>query len=254
VATIDGVVVGKGDPIDSVAEGTHRFSLTVTDVAGRQRTVTVDYVVAVPDPSSLTPASLAKTVTWGNSVALGATLTDAGSGAPIGGQSVRLMSSVDQTDWDLVKTVTGDAAGVCQAVVKPTARTYYRFAYLGDAEYEHAATASGVITVSVRPALGTPKGPLSVKAGALFSVSGTLRPQFKSGTKTVKIQIYRSKAGKWVLVKTSSAVNSNNGSYSKYTLKLRLSVKAKYRFKAVTREMAAWAPATTGFSRTLVGK
>jgi hypothetical protein len=255
VARIDGVVVAKGAPIDSVAEGEHTFSLTVSDVAGNARTVTVDYLVAVPDPTSLTPASLAVTVTWGADATISATLADTGSGAPIGGQQVGLESSPDQIEWTPVKTVASDpVTGVCRAVVAPRERTFYRFAYLGDAELEHAASASGAITASVRPAVGTPKGPLSVKARALFSVTGSLKPRFTSGSRTVKVQVYKRKAGKWVLVRTSSAVNSDSGSYSKYTLKLRLSVKARYRFKATTRTTAVWAAATTGFSRTLTVK
>jgi hypothetical protein len=251
VAKIDGVVVAKGDPIGAVAEGAHTFSLTVTDVAGNVRTVTVDYDVVVADPATLT-ASAGATVLWGKSGAVSAVLKDAGSGAGIGGLNVRVESSTDNVAWTLVDTVTSDSTGLCQASVAPKALTYYRFKYEGD--LDHGPCVSDAITVKVRPLVSKPKGPLKVKARAQFKVTGSLKPQFTAGAKTVKIAIYRNKGGKWRFVKSVYAVNSNSGDYTRYTLKLRLSVKGAYRFKATTRSTAAWPSSTSGFSRTTVVK
>ena len=136
--------------------------------------------------------------------------------------------------------------------MQPKALTYYRFSFVGDGA--HASVVSETIVVRVRPAVGKPQAPSAVKAGARFRVTGTLKPRFTSGAKTVKIKVYRYKSRKWFFVRQYSATNANSGSYSKYVLKLRLSVAGKYRFSAYTSTTAAWAAATTGVSRTLVVK
>ena len=249
-AKIDGVAVAKGATIDTGAAGKHTFVLTVTDAAGNVSTVTREYTVTITAPTTLKAASLQATVTWGGSAVLSAMLTDGASGASLSGQPVQLEWSSDQADWKLLSTVTSDA-GACTASAQPDKLTYYRFRFLGDSV--HAPAVSETIVVKVKPAVSKPKAPSKVKAGARFSVTGTLKPLFASGSKTVKIKTYRYRSGKWVFFKTYSAVNANSGSYSKYSVKIRLA-KGKYRFSASTAATAAWAAATTGYSRSLVVK
>ena len=118
----------------------------------------------------------------------------------------------------------------------------------------HAPSMSEPVTALVRPLVSKPAGPLKVKARKQFGVTGTLKPHFRKGAKTVKVAIYQYKRGKWAFVRSVYAVNSDSGSYTRYTLKLRLSVKGTYRFKATTRTMAAWPSSTSGYSRTTVVK
>ncbi len=258
VAKIDGAVVAKGAAIDAVPEGEHTFSLTVTDVAGNERTVTADYNVTVPHPTSLTPSVVGDIVLWGKSATVEVVLTDTGSGAGIGGQQVRLESSADQVTWDLVTTLTTSSeaaeAGLCRTTVAPKARTYYRFVYEGDAQLEHDPSVSDPVAVQVRPLVGTPKAPAKVKARKQFKITGSLKPRFAAGGKTVKVAVFRKRGNKWVLVKSAFAVNSNSGSGSAYTLKTRLAAKGTYRFQATTRAMPAWPSSTSGFSRVTVVK
>ena len=249
-ATLDGVPIVEGAAIDALAVGRHTFIVTATDAAGNQRVQTVAYNVTAP--TSLTPASVTATVTWGASVKLGATLKDVTSGSTLGGKTVELVQSANKTDWTPVGPATPAAAGKYEASVKPAALAYYRFRFAGDAS--HAPSVSGIITVRVRPLLGRPQVRSVIRAGGMFSVTGSLKPHFTKGAKTVKITVYRSRAGRWVAVKALRAVNADSGSYSKYVLKMSLKAKGKYRFKATTSTTSAWAPATSSFSSTLTVK
>lgn len=253
--TVGGAPIAKGARLDTLDPGTYSFALTVTDAAGNQRTVTAGFTIPVPDPSSLTPSALKANVTWGGYAVLKATLKDTATNTALGGKSVRVQSSPTglATSWSPVTPDPGQSAtGEYTAAVQPKALTYYRFSFVGDGA--HASVVSETIVVRVRPAVGKPQAPSAVKAGARFRVTGTLKPRFTSGAKTVKIKVYRYKSRKWFFVRQYSATNANSGSYSKYVLKLRLSVAGKYRFSAYTSTTAAWAAATTGVSRTLVVK
>ena len=53
VATIDGLPVAKGARLDTLALGQHAFALTVTDVAGNQRTVRAAFEVIAGQPCSI---------------------------------------------------------------------------------------------------------------------------------------------------------------------------------------------------------
>ncbi len=246
-ATLDGVPIAEGAVIDALAAGQHTFVVTVTDVAGNQRVETVAYHVSAP--ASLTAAPRSATVKWSTNAKLGATLSDVESGSPVDGKTLELWRSANKTDWALVPTAVTGAAGKYTAAAKTTARTYYQFRFAGDTT--HGACVSEIIRVRVRPALGRPRVPRTVRARARFSVTGSLKPRFSKGAKTVTVKVYRYKSRRWVLIKKLRAVNANSGSYSKYTLRLRLSTKGRYRFKATTRSTTAWAASTSSLSRTL---
>jgi hypothetical protein len=85
-------------------------------------------------------------------------------------------------------------------------------------------------------------------------VYGSLRPHFTAGEKTVKVKVYRYKNRRWAYVKTLSATNVDNGAFTKYRLRTRLSTKGSYRFQAATTAMTTpgWALATSSNSRRLV--
>ena len=138
--------------------------------------------------------------------------------------------------------------------VSPKAPTYYRLRYLTEPLSEYGGSVSDVKGVGVRPALGRPVVPKSVKAGQRFTAYGSLKPGFTAGQKTVKLDVFRYKNGRWVRVKALSATNVASGGSTQYRLKTKLTTKSKYRFRASTAAAGGWAAATTSFSTTLVVK
>jgi hypothetical protein len=208
-------------------------------------------------PTSLTASSLKSTVTWGGFTILTGTLMDTTtplSPIALGGQLVRVeWSLTDLPPWTLLATVTTDSAqyytGQYAVVVYPKTPTWYRFNYLGSIGYD--AALSNDLLIHVRPALGVPKVPSSAKVNKLFTISGTLKPRFPAGQKTVKLTAYRHKGKKWVSYKTYRAVNANSGSYTRYSLTLKISQTGRYRFTARTAATATFSPATSRTSTTL---
>ena len=79
----------------------------------------------------------------------------------------------------------------------------------------------GTILTGMRPTatLSRPAAPASVKRGAYFTVTGTLKPRHSGST---PLTFYRKKSGKWVKYKTVNAKNANYSTYTKYKLKYKL--------------------------------
>ena len=103
----------------------------------------------------------------------------------------------------------------------------------------------------MRPSLGRPVPPKSARARRWFTVYGSLKPHFTAGQKTVKVNVYRYRNGRWVPVKTLYATNVDNGDVTRYRLRIRFTARGKYRFVA-TATPAGWASAKTSPSRTTV--
>lgn len=80
--------------------------------------------------------------------------------------------------------------------------------------------------------LGTPSTPSKVTRSSTFTVSGTIKPRHTSGSKAIKLYFYHSESGHWVLRKTVTAKVSNYKSYSKYSVKVPLSSKGKWRVRS----------------------
>ena len=252
-ATIDGAGVAQGARIDTLPFGPHEFSVTVTDTAGNRRVVTVGYIIPVPHATSFVPASLVSTIPWSGSIVLRATLTDTGTSTALDGQVVQVEWSLDQTVWapvDAAPTASRrGVAGEYEVTAAPQTRTYYRFSFAGDGAY--ASAVSRTILVSVRPVLSRPQPPTSAKAGRMFTVWGTLKPLFPPGAKTVTIKVTRFTGAKWVSYRTYKAMNADNGSSTRYSLRLKIPRRGKFRFKASTAATAQYATASTSYSRTM---
>jgi hypothetical protein len=155
---------------------------------------------------------------------------------------------------DLVTLTTSSVAGSvgkCSLTVKPTAPTYYRLRFVAGAGSEYGDSLSFFARVGVRPLLGTPKAPRSVKAGRSFTVHGTLSPRLPAGQKTITVKVYRYKNHHWVLSRQVAATNADKGGVTRYGAKMKLTGKGKYRFGAYAAPTAAWAEAITGFSPVL---
>ena len=209
-------------------------------------------LLTVPAAGALTNTDLsaktnASTITWGGYAIVTGTLKDTlQPPMALGNQFVRVEWSPTgaTASWTLLATVTTDpaqyATGQYAMVVYPVQKTYYRFSYLGDGTY--GPSISPTLVIAVRPALGVPKVPTSVKHGKNFTVSGSLKPRFPAGAQTVKLTAYRYNGHSWVKYKEYKATNANNGSYTKYSLKLKISNKGKYRFKASTAATPSGSP------------
>jgi len=135
----------------------------------------------------------------------------------------------------------------------------YRVALAGDTALAGApgvdigakARQGAAYVLTLPTMLGTPTCPRSIRPGKPFSVHGALKPHFTAGARTVRVKAYRCVSRKWRLYRSYAAVNADSGSASKYTAKIKLARKGKYRFKACVAATAQRTAAASGFSRTL---
>jgi len=199
------------------------------------------------------------TVDYGSSTLLSGVLYD--SGDPLhevgmGDRPVTVQSASSATGpWVDLETLTtssaADSLGTCALTVTPTGPTYYRLRFVAATGSGYGGAISFVVRVGVRPVLGTPKVPSSVRARKAFAVSGTLDPQLPPGQKTVAIKVYRLKDRRWTFSGQVWAANADSGDGSRYGVKLKLTKKGKYRFRASTAPTLTWAGDTTELSRVL---
>jgi hypothetical protein len=223
-------------------------------------------VGAALDTTFMSASASSTTVTWGGYSIIKGVLTDTTEGSdPVGGQYVLLQYSATgapfPAPWYSLANITTDAtqaaAGKYVGIAYPTKLTYYHFWFQGSPSTGLGATVSKRLTINVKPALGVPSAPSSAKANASFKVSGSLKPQFPAGEKTVTIKAVRYNGSTWVAYKTYKATNADNGSFTKYSLTLKISSKGKYRFSASTAATAAtpfYSAASTGNSGTVTIK
>ena len=219
-------------------------------------------VGAALDTTSMSASASSTTVTWGGYSIIKGVLTDTTGGSdPVGGQYVLLQYSATgapfPAPWGALAQITTDAtqslSGKYVGIVYPTQLSYYHFWFQGNGS-EYGPSVSLPLTIHVKPALGAPSAPSSAKANASFKVPGSLKPQFPAGEKTVTIKAVRYNGSKWVAYKTYKATNADNGSFTKYSLTLKISSKGKYRFSASTAATALYSAASTGNSSTVTIK
>ena len=74
------------------------------------------------------------------------------------------------------------------AAGRPQASRFYMLRYSPPQGSDLAAAASWVLRVGVRPVVGKPSRPSTVKAGKTFTVSGTLAPHIAKGSASVRIR------------------------------------------------------------------
>jgi hypothetical protein len=206
--------------------------------------------LAAPAPTTWTVSPQSKVITYGQGVTLNGVLKS--NGVAVGGLWVdfeQATASAGPFLPILKVTAVGGAysTGTYTVIVKPNRTMYYRFNWLGDANY--AASISPVITVQVKPSLGTPSCPSSAKKGRTFTVKGTVKPGAPSGP-AVKIRAYRQKGGSWVSYQTYNSKISG----TTYSASIKINLTGKYKFKATTAASAQFAANETGFSRVLTIK
>ena len=185
------------------------------------------------------------TVAWGKPWTLSGELTAGAAAVP--DATVNLMKSTDGgSTWSLVSTVTPSAgtSTYSGSIPAPTRRTKYRLEYIGDPT--HASVTSDHVTVTPRVKLGKPVAPSAVKVKKSFAVYGSLTPQARAGSKTVKVRCYLKKGGKWVLMKTVMTKNYNRGSATRYQASMSLPTRGSWK-------LVAYAPATDKYAATTSG-
>jgi hypothetical protein len=219
-------------------------------------TVTAGFAVGTPTRVSIRAG--ATVVNYGRSTQLSGVLYsgDTPNEVHMGGQVVTVQTaSSAKGPWADLQTLTTSSVagseGTCTVTVTPRRATYYRVRFVAGAGSDYGDSLSFVVRVGVRPVLGTPKAPTSVRARQVFTVSGTLTPRFPAGQKTVRIKIYYYKHRRWVFSRQVSATNANSGSTTRYSVKVKLSTKGKYRFLAYTVPTVIWAGVTTPLGRVL---
>ena len=241
---VDGVTVG---PV---------ASYTFTNVTG-DRSISASFAAGVQTRLSLSVGKAI--VTYGSSTLLTGVLYD--SGDPLhevgmGDWLVTMQSASSATGhWVDLETLTtssvAGSVGACELTVTPTASTYYRLRFVAGLGSGYGGSLSLIVRVGVRPVLGTPKVPSSVRAGKSFTVYGTLNPRLPAGQKTVTIKVYRYKNRRWTFTRKFSATNADSGASTRYSVKVKLTTKGKYRFLAYTAPTVTWAEDTTKLSKVL---
>jgi hypothetical protein len=244
----------QGTTFTVSGQGSHTITFFSKDLAGNTETVRAKSFTVAGAPTELGVPVVPKEAGAGKTFTVWGTISPQ---FPAGETTVTLWLFRYDTKlrkWVYVRdyaTVNADFNGITKytAKVKLTTKANYRFR----AKMNGVPTSpySAILPVKAIATVGIPKAPTAVAAGKTFTVSGTLKPRFPSGQKTVKVNIYRYTSSKWVYLKTLSAVNSNYSSYSKYTLKTKLTTKGTYRFRAKTLSTTKWAAATTSPSKTM---
>jgi hypothetical protein len=211
--------------------------------------------LAAPRATSLTPTAGAGVLTFGGGTTISATLWDTSADVAVGGQDLRVEQSTSGATgpWSLLYVITSPdgpyATGVYSGPVVPVQNTWYRFVFNGTLEF--APITSDTLTITVKPWLGKPTCPSSVKHGKSFTVKGSLKPRFPAGAKTVTVKAYRYKGNKWVFYKDYSAKNYDYKGYTQYKVNIKLSTKGTYRFKGTTKATAEWAAGASANSGKL---
>ena len=210
---------------------------------------------AAPTPTVLTVTPQSPSVTWGAKAVLNGVLqTTVDPIQPVDQQQVRVeYSATSGAPWLPAATVTNTAAPYTSGAYTyswTAERNYYwRFVFNGTAEW--APYPSTVVLVKVRAAVGKPACPKSVRAGKRFTVSGALKPRFPKGARTVTVKAQRYANGKWRPYQSYKATNADAGAYSKYSVRIMISKKGKYRFYGTTVATSTLAAGKSASSRTL---
>jgi hypothetical protein len=194
-------------------------------------------------------------LTYGGGTIISAVLMDTTDVVALGGQWVRVEQATSAAGpWELLYLVTTDSGayytGTYSAAVLPAQNTWYRFVF--EATSAYATSTSNTLAIQVKPLLGKPGCPSSIKHGKTFTVRGTLKPAFAAGAKTVKVKAYKLNSHKrWVFYQTFTAKNFDFKGYTQYRATVKLTKTGRYRFRAQTAKTAHWAAAKSSYSRTL---
>ena len=219
-------------------------------------------VAAVPAAAAPTPTTFSlnaqrPTVNWGATAILNGVLqTDENPPLPVDQQMVMVQYSASPTRRrgpcrrrHHHQHAAQYRPGQYTYTFKASRNFYWQMSFAGTAAY--AAKDSNIVLVKVKPVIGKPSCPSSVKHGKKFTVSGSLKPRYRSGSRNVSIKAQRYSSGKWKAYKTYTATTTNSGSYSKYSLKFSISKTGKYRFYATIAKTTTLAAGQSAHSHSM---
>ncbi len=116
----------------------------------------------------------------------------------------------------------------------PTGR-YTSVVVARDSGERVVTVAAPYLYTPVYVAVGTPKAPKTMKAGSAKPVYGYLKLRHTKGTYPVRIYRYRYVKGKWKSYSYVKAKASNYSTYTKYTARMKLPYRGKWRLRAYHR-------------------
>ncbi len=132
---------------------------------------------------------------------------------------------------DTSYAATSSPNGTLSVSVVPTVTAYFRMSFAGEG-LDYDASASGSVRLVARASVGTPKAPSKMKRSKYYTVYGYLKPRHTSGTYPVRIYKYRKVSGKWKSYGYVKAKASDYSSYTKYSVKMKLTKSGKWRLRA----------------------
>ncbi len=207
--------------------------------------------LAAPAATTWTVSPTSKTITYGQGVILNGTLKSNGAG--VSGLWVDFaQATTSGGSYTVMYMITAPegpyATGTYSIPVMPVQTTYYRFQWAGDAHY--VASNSDVVPVQVKPSLGKPSCPSSVKSGKKFTVKGTVKPG-QGVSPAVMIKAYRRNgSGAYTVYKNYSSTVSG----TQYKVTVKISKTGKYKFKATTGGTAQFAANESSLSSVVTIK
>jgi len=165
------------------SDGGTSATRTDTNVAADKRvdaTFEIDTAVSLSAPSSCS---------YGYTT-LSASLSTTG-GVPVPGKTLRLQSSPNNANWSTLKSFPSGTSAVAISAA-PTAVTYYRIAFSGDATY----TASTSRVVKTTPRVYLTSARASRISYRRYRLYGSIKPAHSS-SRAVVIYRWRDVSGKW---------------------------------------------------------
>ncbi len=233
-------------------------SLILVSLAG----LLVAAAVAAAPAAAVTPTTLklspqSPSIKWGAQGILNGILqTSTVPPQPVDQQQVLVLYSTSSSgpwsttpDSPITNTAAPYSSGEYTYSWTASRNYYWQMVFEGAGEW--GPRTSNVVHVKVVPVIGKPRCPSSVKHRKKFTVYGAVKPHYRSGSKNVKVRAQRYSSGKWKRYRTYTATTRNSGSYSKYSVRLSISKKGKYRFYATIAGTSTLAAGKSAFSRRL---
>lgn len=177
-------------------------------------------------------ATAPSTSRWGGSATIRGVLSRVMTGAGVAGAKI----VVDERRWGTstwkraVATGVTDAAGAFKVSVRPKMRTSYRIRYRGAARAFAATSLKRTITPRAYLTRPAPQSP--VRRGVMFNARGTLKPEHRTGAKTVELTVHRRVGDSWKYHRTVYARNLDRRGYTRYSAWMTLRTRGRYRLVA----------------------
>ncbi len=192
--------------VETLPPGTYLLTAFARDLAGQWSTATTASVVVTelpgpppPEPpktdTTTTITTGEATITFGQLKRIEGRVTADATGVPSAAVVVEQSSNGIVYSPSGTVVVTGPD-GTFDFIAHPSAKTWYRARFEGDAS--HTASISNPVLIRVRARIGAPVGPVSVRARARVTLRGTIAPAHPNGARVVRLyrELYLGR-GRW---------------------------------------------------------